>query len=514
MTRDVVSRLTVEDPALFDQIALAVPLEDHTLESRSPTERIVDPGFDRTLPELERRGLSVLVRNARARRGAPRRSPPSLDPLSEPARELLDRALRHARDGVVVGLHVFDPQHDEPLVDELVRANLLLPLPSDDDDPLPRALARFALNPDLPPPAPLDWDFDEAVMPEPDDLEGIADTASSRATLGTGPVDLLHDVASLAAAIHGWRPKRTLAGPLTKASARKLGHRLGSPAIEQSGALEADPRWGRALRALEGLGALSLDAVRRELHLDLGLEEVLHGETSDAIDRLVHRLVDADLRPLLPVVRTALAQAHRSSSVEGDPGALDEVVFADLIREQHRDLLFRPWQRMGHELYPVMGDAVVRRFDDDGFDEVEAPMIEAVLRRLHRLGLVRRAPGVFAATEDGREWAGVSTAQPPPPIWVSSDLEVVVPPRSLTPWERMQLERLGRCLGRDVVDRFGIEKARVRQWLADHAIEEALALLRARAQALPTTVEETLSAWARSAERIVLERGLVEDAPS
>jgi len=329
-------------------------------------------------------------------------------------------------------------------------------------------------------------------MPETDDLEGVG---------ALGPVALLHDVASLAAAIHGWRPRRTLAGPLTKADARRLGHRLGSPAIEASGSLEEDERWGRALRALEALGALSLDGVTRELHLDLGLEEVLAGETADAIDRLVHRLVDADLRPLLPALRQALATAGEE--------ALDEVVLVDLVREQHRDLLFRPWTRRGVALYPMMGDAVIRRFDDDGFDAVEATMIEAALRRLHRLGLIRRGPGVLAATDDGRLWAGVTPEQAPP-IWISSDLEVVVPPRSLTPWARMQLERLGRCVARDVVDRFRIEKTRVRQWLSEHVIDEALDLLRDSAQAVPATVVDTLSTWARSAERIVLVRGVID----
>jgi len=507
MTEAVVSLLVVEDPALFDQIALAVPLVDHTLESPSPTERIVAPSFDGEIPELERRGLSVLVRNARRDPGTPTsRERPSVDQLSDPARRLLDRALRHAHEHVAIGVNVFDPDNDGPVIDELVRADLVEPLTCADDETPSRGSARFALHPDLPGPEPLDWDFAEAVMPQTDDLAGIAESPSSKATLGTGPIDLLHDVAAFAAAIHGWRPRRTLAGALTKACARKLGHRLGSVEIEATGELKADPRWGRALRALEALGALSLDAVTRELHLDLGLEDVLHGEVADVVDRLVHRLVDVDLRAVVPVVREGLASAG--------PDALDEVVFVDLVREQHRDLLFRPWIRKGHALYPLTGDGVIRLFDDDGFDAVEAPMIEAVLRRLHRLGIIRRAPGVFAATEDGRVWARASTTLDPPPIWISSDLEIIVPPRSVTPWERMQIERLGRCIARDVVDRFRIQRVRVRQWLTDHAIEEAIEPLRRRAQVLPATVEDTLSTWARSAERIVLFRGLVREERS
>lgn len=505
-----VSVLTVDEPALIDQIALAVPLDDHTLASPSPTERIVDPRFDRTLPELERRGLSVLVRQARRTQAEVSRARTDVqvrvDHLSDAARACLDRALRHARDQVVLGVHVFDPVTDDALVGELVRAELIAPLEDAAGD-TPQGLGRYVLHPDLPPPPTLAWNFEDAVMAETEDLVSIAETGDPNAALGTGPVDLLHDVASLAAAFFGWHPKRTLAGPIAKADGRRLGRRLGVPDIEARGALASDPRWGQALRAIEALGALSLDAVTRELHLDLGLEDVLAGDTADAVDRLVQRLVDADLRPLLPVVRQALGEAGGQ--------ALDEVVLADLIREQHRDLVFRSWHRQGHAWYPVMGDAVVRPYDDEGFDQVERPMLEALLRRLHRLGVIRRAPGVFAASEDGRQWARVADpSQPPPPVWVSSDLEVVVPPHSVTPWQRMQIERLGRCIGRDVVDRFRIEKTRVRDWLAHHDIDEALELLRDRAYGLPVTVEETLSTWARSAERIVLVRGVLAEERS
>ncbi|MEN0062547.1 MAG: hypothetical protein AAGA48_10390 [Myxococcota bacterium] len=511
-----VSLLSVDDPGLLAQIALAVPLDDHTLATPSPTERVVDPGFDQRLPELKRRGLEVLVRQARRTTAQAEASQQDvvdrLATLSDAARTLLERAQRLARDHIALGLHVFDPMTDEPVIEELVRAGLVEPMQPDGSTP--RSIGRFALHPDLPKAPALHWDFDDALMPETEDLVGFE--AGERATLGTGPVDLLHDVASLAAALHGWRPRRTLSGSITKADGRKLGRRLGSQTIEASGGLEADPRWGRALRALEALGALGLDEVTRELHLDLGLEDVLEGDTPDAVDRLVQRLVDADLRPVLPVVRGALAAAGNQ--------ALDEVVLGDLIREQHRDWLFRPWIRQGIALYPVLTDEsmaedgaareiAVRRFDDDGFEEVEAKMLDAVLRRLHRLGLVRRAPGVVAATDDGRVWARANTTRETaaPPIWISSDLEVVVPPRSVTPWERMQLERLGRCISRDVVDRFRIEKPRVRQWLADHAIEEALDALAERAQGLPVSVRDTLSSWARSAERIVLVRGVLTE---
>jgi hypothetical protein len=315
-----------------------------------------------------------------------------------------------------------------------------------------------------------------------------------------GPVALLHDLASLAAVLDHVAPRRTHAGPLTKADARRVGKRLGDEQVIDTGEVHTHPRWGRALRALELLGVVSMDPVKRELHLDLHLEHTLAGTTEDAVDRLVHRLVERDLHVVIPAVREALRQAG--------PGAIDEVVFLDLLREQQRDLLFPPWTRLGRQIYPVLGDAELRPYDDDGWDRVEARMVRAVLKRLARLGLIRRAPGVFAGTDDGRRWAGVRQG-PMPPIWVSSDLEVVVPPDAITPWERFQLERLGRCVGRDVVDRYRLDRRGLVGWLSTHDVSEAIALLERRCPALPTTVRETLHAWSASATRIVLVRGVI-----
>ena len=94
-------------------------------------------------------------------------------------------------------------------------------------------------------------------------------------------------------------------------------------------------------------------------------------------------------------------------------------------------------------------------------------------------------------------------------MWVTSDLEVWVPPASITPWERYQIERLGRCLARDVVDRYRLEKDDLVAWLATHELADAVALLERRAPALPGVVRDTLEAWNRSATRIVLTVGLV-----
>jgi hypothetical protein len=159
-----------------------------------------------------------------------------------------------------------------------------------------------------------------------------------------------------------------------------------------------------------------------------------------------------------------------------------------------------------HGWYPALEGERTRKFDRDGFDEVEGPLLNKLLGRLERLGLVRRAPGVFAGTADGRRWANASST-PLPPVWVGSDLEVVVPPDGLTPWERFQIERLGRCLQRDVVDRYRLERAGLVRWLRHHDFGEALDLLRRRSPGVPAVAVQTLESWARSADRIVLVRG-------
>ena len=491
---EAVSVLEVADPALWDELEAMVPLGPHLGETLGPTRRVVAPSFDREgLPALQAKGVHVLVRYARRSpatvRAATEELAATVKRLSSSARDLLHAAQRHALDDVVLGAQVWDPEHDSAGVRELMGAELVMPLQQAEGVAW---AGRFHLHPDLPDPLPLEWDFAEAVLPEPDDLE--TDPRSSN------PLTLLHDLGSLAAALYHRPVRRTHSGTVAKADVKALGRRLGSTDLANGAGIEADERWGRALRALELLGAVSMDPVSRELYIDLGLEETLAGSAAEAVDRLVRKLVDRDLQSLLPAVREALAQAGAQ--------AIDDVLFIDLVREQHRDVVFRPWNRRGVALYPSLGEATLRRFDDSGFDEVEVPMVRALLARLGRLGLLQQAPGVFAGTEAGRLWAG-ALEQEAPPVWVSSDLEVVVPPHAITPWERLQLERLGRCLSRDVVDRYRLDRTGLTGWLATHEVDEALELLARRSPGVPATVVDTLRAWATSAERVVLTRGVV-----
>ena len=487
--RHAVSVLAVADPADWGWIEAALGPQAALGPWLDPCSRIAPPSFEETvLPTL---GDRVLVRYARrdaATAAADRAArADTLAGLPARAQRVLRSAQRHALDGVVVGLHAWDPQHDADAVRALHGAGLLQPVHGD-----PPLTGRYHVDADLAPPPPPRLDLSDAIMPETDDLSAPT----------PGPARMLEDAAALAAAIDRDPPRRTHQDTLAKADVRRLARRLGAPILERTG-LETHPRWGLALRALEALGAVRMDPLERRLHLDLGLDQTLAGETADAVDRFVHRVLDRDLHPAVPAIREALRQA-------GDQ-AIDQMIFSEELRDQRRELLFPRWHRQGVDLYPGLPGESPRRFDDDGWDAVEDRALDRALRRLARIGLVRRAEGVFAATPDGRAWAS-ATEGPRPPIWVSGDLEVIVPPGALTPGERFQLERLSRCLSRDVTDRLRIERGGLRRWLATHDLDEILEMLRARAPGLPAGVVDTLGAWDRSARRVVLTRGVLVDA--
>ncbi len=482
--------LSVETPDLWAELEALHPLHEHLAQTLDPLRRVVRPSFEReVLPRLEGR---VLVRYARRDAAVVQAEREALSAtvaeLRSDVRRVLVAAQRHALDDVVIGRQAWDPLHDAAAVRALHAGGLLQAMT---DDALPYE-GRYRLHPDLPAPPEVRYDFTDAVMDLTDDL--------SRPEVG--PIQLLDDLASLAAGLEAGGVRVTHAGTVASTDAKLLGRRLAEASLVGSGKLEDHVRWGRALRALKALSAVSVDVQTRTLHLDLGLESTLQGATHEACNRLVHRLVDRDLHVVVPAVREALRQAGE--------GAVDELVFAETLREQHRDILFPRWDRDGDSVYPYVEGDRRRTWDDEAFDQVEARMVRAVLGRMEQFGLVRRAPGVFAATADGRAWAQ-ATEGPHPPIWVSGDLELIVPPQALTPWERFQIERLGRCLQRDVVDRYRLEREGLATWLTTHELDEALALLRRRCPAVPDGVVATLASWAQAVSRVVLTRGVLLD---
>jgi len=478
----VVHRVAFATRDIRTQVAALIPLDDLVVAWESDTVGLFDPSFDEHLDALHKAGFEPLER--RAKRAAWDTSPEDLrsvvSKLPKHVLSVLHSAQRHAIGGVVLGAHAWDPDADAGAIRHLHGAELLLQV-QPGGNPYE---GLYRIPPGLPAPPPIAYDWDEAVMDLTDDLSSPTNQ----------PLALLHDLASLAAAIHVVRPRRTLSGTLRKTDEKTLTRHLGSPA--------GSPRWAQALQALEALGVVSTDPIGRDLFLDLTLEQTLEGEPDAALDRFLHRLVERDLHTALPAVRSALQQA-------GD-GAIDEMIFLDELRLQHRDVLFPPWHAQGIEVYPYPGGVPERAYDEDGWERVEGRMIEALLRRLERLGLVRRAPGVFAPTEDGKVWASLPTLAPPP-VWLTSDLELIVSPGAVTPWERFQLERLGRCVHRDVVDRYRVERPALRAWLATHELQEAIDLLKRRAAGVSQSVLETLYAWQSGFTRVVITRGVLRE---
>ena len=485
--RRAVSVVEVAHEGWWERLADPAALDALTLPTDRPLARIVRPQQERAL--LDAWGDRVFVRYAR-RDGTT--GPTEADALAQRLAALepatlarLHHIQRHAVRGEVVGLQTWDPERHWAEVRALMVMGLLEAVAGD-----PPRIGRHRLVAGLPPPPVVGYDFDEALFPEPDDL------AAAR----PGPAAILQDAASLAAAILHTAPRRTLSGELSRTDSRRLGRWLGVGEVSEGRAVETHPRWGLALRALEALGAVAMDPVDRVLRIDLGLERTLEGSITEAVHRFACAVLDRDLHPLLPAVRAALQQAGEQ--------AVDEVVFVDELRLQHRDVLYPWWEREGVRVYPMAAGERPRRYDEDGWDAVETGSIRRALRLLERIGLIRRAPGVFAATEDGRQWAAAVDA-PRPPIWVGSDLEIIVPPHALTPGQRFSVERLGRCVSRDVTDRIHLERQSVERWLAWHDVGEAVEILLQRAPGVPRGVVETLEAWQKAVCQVVLTRGVL-----
>ena len=146
---------------------------------------------------------------------------------SRDARQLLHRAQRHARDGVVLGSRVWDPIFERRHVQALLGAGLIEAIPSEQAAPW----GPYRLHPELPPPPTIDYDFADAAMPETDDLSAPAESL----------ITLLHDLAAFTAAASLHPPRRTHAGTLDKATTRKLGRRLADEEVARTGQL--GPRW-------------------------------------------------------------------------------------------------------------------------------------------------------------------------------------------------------------------------------------------------------------------------------
>lgn len=477
----------VADPAIWDELSALLPLHTAVVAEIGPTERVVDAAIEPKLRvALESAGRALL-----RRRPDPGPTPPghaalppkahaALQALSEAERSLLHRVQRRAHEGFVSGASAWDPHAEARPLAALTQAGLIVPLSGQADPAGP-----WQLHPQLPPPPPVAYDFDDARMDPPEDLPPSYDSPSLDA-----------DIAAMAAALRRHPLRVTHALTPEVAGMKALGRRLADPALARSGRPEqGDPRWRRALDALRLLKVLAVEEISRELSPNAALPGVLALPPAERLDLLVRRALDPALHPLLPPIREALRQANGQ--------AIDAVIFQDLLAQQHRDLLFSPWGQVGIRTYPRVVDDPIVPYTRDSFDDIEGAAIARALHALGRVGMLRLAPGVFAASGEGRQWAGLNPG-PRPPIHVTPDLEIVVPPGALSARERYLLEQLAHPLSRDVVDRFALRRADLVRWLEHHTLDEALALLSERAaHGLPSAVAHALRGWAETAERVL-----------
>lgn len=480
------ARVRVAHPAIWEEIRTLLPLDPAVVAEHGPREREVDAAIEGPLRQaLERSGRTLLRREPEP--PLPTRVSPgpavraALEALSPAARSLLHRVQRRATEGFVSGAAAWDPHAEARPIAELVAAGLMAPLTAEADP-----LGPWQLREALPPPPEVVYDFAESFMDPPEDLPALAEPIV--------PPD--EDLGVVAAALRRHPLRVTHALTPEVSGTKALGRRLADPALARTGRLDdGDARWRRALDALRILGALRVDELSRELRLTERLLELFALRPAERADRLLRRALDPAILPLLAPIRAALRQA--------DTLAVDTVVFLDLLHQQHRDVLFSPWGQVGIRTYPRIADDPIVVYNEDNFEDLEGVALQRLLHGLARMGMIRTAPGVFAATRAGRAWAGCP-AGPRPPIHVTPDLEILVPPGALEAGGRYRLELLAHPTRRDVVDSLRLRRPDLELWLTQYSLDEALALLDERsAHGLPLAVREALTAWAEAAERVV-----------
>ena len=127
-----VSIVEVAREGLWAPLEAAVGAEAFA-EHLSPTRRVVTDTFDAAVSSLSQLGIRILVRHARRTHeeiaSAQADLSRTIDRLPPRTRTVLWRAASHARDGVVLGSHVWDPLEEAPCVRELHGAGLIRALP-------------------------------------------------------------------------------------------------------------------------------------------------------------------------------------------------------------------------------------------------------------------------------------------------------------------------------------------------------------------------------------------------
>ena len=144
---------------------------DYVIGELGALSRVVHASFEGDgVKALAAAGVSVHVRYERRPAAAVRAHEAELrevvDGLPLDVRRILHSAQRHALDGVVVGLHAWDPEHDASAVRHLHGLGLLRAMSTD----APPYCGPYRLESDLPPWPARELDLEEAVMDETDDL--------------------------------------------------------------------------------------------------------------------------------------------------------------------------------------------------------------------------------------------------------------------------------------------------------------------------------------------------------
>ena len=113
-----VSVLSVADPTEWERLAAVFDLDACLGPHLDPCQRIAPPSFEKTvLPLLGDRVLVRFARRDAAKAAADRAArADTVARLPVRARRVLHSAQRHALEGVVAGLHAWDPEHDADAV--------------------------------------------------------------------------------------------------------------------------------------------------------------------------------------------------------------------------------------------------------------------------------------------------------------------------------------------------------------------------------------------------------------
>ncbi|MCB9795732.1 MAG: hypothetical protein H6741_23810 [Alphaproteobacteria bacterium] len=264
---------------------------------------------------------------------------------------------------------------------------------------------------------------------------------------------------------------------------------------------DGTPRRDQTRRLLDGLGE---DRHRWGLALDLaratGLARPAAGRLYGFPEARPRALVDP-----LAVLPEPLQEAAEVLLRVLDDDWVPFDGLLDFLRTRAREVLRCPTRRGVYELPQGL------RFDDEGWERVEAPLLRGAADVLHRVGSLDAARGVTGLSAARR-------AQPRPPMppgfLLTPDLDILVGAGELGSADHGRLCRIAPYVNGDRVHRHKLTREGVAaDMAAGHDGAEAF-LGRLSRTGVPLSVKQSIAQWSRSAERLTIFTGvtLVEDA--